>query len=180
MRNGSVEATVILVVILMLALAVLLLIACAKILRKSGQNGWKILIPIYGMYCLYKAAKAEIVFWISLASSILIYIVTLIISAILRSSMNALSYLGTMSTINTLSNVILSISLFVLQCIFARKLAGAFGRGTGFTIGLILLNPIFMMILGFGSARYQYNGQTTVSSYDSSQDSQETNEWSGW
>jgi hypothetical protein len=33
-------------------------------------------------------------------------------------------------------------------------LARSFGRGTGFGIGLILLSPIFIPILGFGSSRY--------------------------
>ncbi len=35
------------------------------------------------------------------------------------------------------------------------KLARAFGKGTGFGIGLILLAPIFLIILAFGDARYQ-------------------------
>ena len=35
------------------------------------------------------------------------------------------------------------------------KLAPAFGKDTGFAIGLILLAPIFYLILGFGSAQYQ-------------------------
>lgn len=35
------------------------------------------------------------------------------------------------------------------------KLAKAFGKGGGFAAGLILLNTIFVMILGFGSAEYQ-------------------------
>jgi hypothetical protein len=30
----------------------------------------------------------------------------------------------------------------------------SFGKDSGFTIGLILLGPIFMMILGFGSSSY--------------------------
>ena len=34
-------------------------------------------------------------------------------------------------------------------------LAKAFGKGGGFAVGLILLGPIFMLILGFGSAQYQ-------------------------
>ena len=37
------------------------------------------------------------------------------------------------------------------------KLAQAFGQGVGFTIGLILLNPIFILILAFGKAEYQLN-----------------------
>lgn len=48
--------------------------------------------------------------------------------------------------------VALGISIY-----FAISLAKAFGKGTGFTVGLILLNTIFVMILAFGSAEYQLN-----------------------
>lgn len=34
------------------------------------------------------------------------------------------------------------------------KLAKAFGQGGAFAIGLIFLNPIFMLILGFGDSEY--------------------------
>ncbi len=34
------------------------------------------------------------------------------------------------------------------------KLAKAFGKGTGFGFGLLFLNTIFTLILGFGDARY--------------------------
>ena len=37
------------------------------------------------------------------------------------------------------------------------NLAKAFGKGAGFTVGLILLNTIFIMILAFGSSEYQLN-----------------------
>ena len=43
----------------------------------------------------------------------------------------------------------------VAWCILASGLSKAFGRGTGTTLGLIFLGPIFVMILGFGSAEYQ-------------------------
>jgi hypothetical protein len=33
-------------------------------------------------------------------------------------------------------------------------LSKSFGKGVGFTIGLIFLSFIFVLILGFGSARY--------------------------
>ena len=35
------------------------------------------------------------------------------------------------------------------------KLAHAYGRSTGFGVGLFLLPPIFLCILGFGDARYE-------------------------
>ena len=41
-------------------------------------------------------------------------------------------------------------------CLYA-KLAKAFGKSSGFAVGLILLNTIFVLILGFGSAEYQLN-----------------------
>ncbi len=34
-------------------------------------------------------------------------------------------------------------------------LSKSFGKGEGFTVGLILLTPIFILILGFGDAQYQ-------------------------
>lgn len=37
------------------------------------------------------------------------------------------------------------------------NLAKAFGKGSGFMVGLILLNTIFMMILAFGESEYQLN-----------------------
>ena len=39
--------------------------------------------------------------------------------------------------------------------LLAGGLAKQFGQGTGFAVGLFFLTPIFMMILGFGSAQYQ-------------------------
>ena len=44
-------------------------------------------------------------------------------------------------------NVVIAIMLYV-------NLAKAFGKSTGFAIGLICLNFIFTLILGFGSAEY--------------------------
>ena len=42
----------------------------------------------------------------------------------------------------------------VVMLIVYNDLSKSFGKGIGFTIGLILLSPIFFLILGFGSDRY--------------------------
>jgi hypothetical protein len=42
----------------------------------------------------------------------------------------------------------------VITIIVMLDVAKAFKKGVGFGIGLILLNPLFMMILGYGSAEY--------------------------
>ena len=43
----------------------------------------------------------------------------------------------------------------VLSVFYCVNLAKSFGKGLGFTIGLIFLEPIFVMMIAFGSARYQ-------------------------
>lgn len=48
--------------------------------------------------------------------------------------------------------VISSLAMYVIMCCDLSK---QFGKGGGFTAGLILLFPIFLMILAFGSAQYQ-------------------------
>jgi hypothetical protein len=44
---------------------------------------------------------------------------------------------------------------FVIAILLAIDVAKAFGKGTGFGIGLALLGIIFYPILGFGDAQYQ-------------------------
>lgn len=42
----------------------------------------------------------------------------------------------------------------VLQIIVCVNIAKAYGKGTGYALGLIFLNTIFTLILGFGDAKY--------------------------
>jgi hypothetical protein len=49
---------------------------------------------------------------------------------------------------------------FVIWIIVALDLAKSYGKGTGFAIGLIFLSFIFILILGFGDARYVGPGGT--------------------
>jgi hypothetical protein len=43
---------------------------------------------------------------------------------------------------------------FIVWIIVANDVSKSFGKGVGFTIGLVFLSPIFILILGFGDARY--------------------------
>ncbi len=42
--------------------------------------------------------------------------------------------------------------IFLIICYY--KLCKAFGKGTGFFIGMLFFSPIFICILGFGDAEY--------------------------
>lgn len=44
---------------------------------------------------------------------------------------------------------------FIFFIIVMLDMAKSFGKGVGFAVGLILLNAIFILILGFGDAEYQ-------------------------
>lgn len=49
-------------------------------------------------------------------------------------------------------NYVSALVMFIIQCLdYAKR----FGKNGGFVAGLILLNPIFLLILAFGSAQYQ-------------------------
>jgi hypothetical protein len=49
--------------------------------------------------------------------------------------------------ISPLVNIVMAFIIYI-------DLAKSFGKSAGFGIGLVLLSPIFLAILGFGSARY--------------------------
>ena len=48
-------------------------------------------------------------------------------------------------------------AMFVFYIISEYRLCKAFGHGGGWTVGLIFLNFIFIMMLGFGKSKYQGN-----------------------
>lgn len=50
--------------------------------------------------------------------------------------------------------LLIPIANVVLLIVAYLRLAKVFGKGTGFGVGLILLNVVFMPILAFGNAKY--------------------------
>ena len=131
---GGILATV---AIVALAFYVLVVIALWKIFTKAGEAGWKSLIPIYNTYVLCKIIGIK--FWTYV---IIIPVVLGIVSGIVFSDNTQAS-----SLITSLYTLFLSIYMSI-------NLAKAFGKGTGFIVGLVLLPNIFQLILGFGSAEY--------------------------
>lgn len=126
--------------VIALIIAVLLIIAWWKIFTKAGEKGWKSIIPIYNVYIYCKIIGISFWKWFV--------------------AMFALSFVGGLvSTSVPVLATILAVANFVVTLIFyillARNTAKAFGKGTGFAVGLFFLPNIFELILGFGSAEYQ-------------------------
>lgn len=129
-------------VVIALAWWILQIVANWKIFTKAGEAGWKSIIPVYSDYVSYKIAWQTSYFWIT-------FILGLVASCV--------SGLATPDGNNTMILAIVSLLRIIagiISIMYSVKLAKAFGKGTGFAIGLIFLSPIFMLILGLGDSTY--------------------------
>ena len=54
--------------------------------------------------------------------------------------------------------VVGAIVSLVMAVMICNGLSQNFGKSTGFTVGLVLLSPIFLLILAFGSTQYMEQG----------------------
>ena len=131
------EISTISAVIASLIFYIVLVIANWKIFTKAGEAGWKSIIPIYNGYILYKISWKTSVFWIT--------VVLALIGGILN---------GIGNPVTSVIGVILNIVVIVIGIMQSYKLSKAFGHAVGFTVGLVLLPPIFTLILGVGSSEY--------------------------
>lgn len=118
------------------------MIANWKIFSKAGERGWKSLIPFYNVYTEYK------LMWNPQIACA--YIGLGVLADIL------LEYTGT-NPLMLLGGLVCTIAYLVIDFKEKQYVSKAFGHGTGFGVGLFFLQPIFSMILGFGSDKYQGN-----------------------
>jgi len=131
--------------VLMFALVfyILTVIATWKIFKKAGIEGWKSLIPIYNAYLLYKIAGVN--FWIY---GLLMPFISSFILELAKPLENN-------GGIQALLNLVGIAVIIVAEWKFVKGLANAFGKGTGYALGLLLLPNIFLLVLGFGSDKFQ-------------------------
>ena len=121
---------------------ILQIIADWKIFTKAGEAGWKSIIPVYNYYTEYNLC------WKGTYG--LIYAVAYYICNLITSGDSVPNW-------QFILLVIFGIITIVLHFMESKKLAKAFGKGTGFGVFLFLLGPIARLVLGFGSAQYQGN-----------------------
>lgn len=134
---------------------IITVIATWRIFKKAGEPGWKSLIPIYNYYIMFKIVGMKGWFWAELILSI--------IASIIFATQNFNPY-GTAAEVvdfNYAANPLIIITLLVLfvftlvmGIVNSIRTSHAFNHGGGFAVGLFFLQPIFWLILGFGSSKY--------------------------
>ena len=128
--------------VIIVAWIILQIIADWKIFTKAGEPGWKSIIPVYNYYIEYNLC------WKGAYG--LIFAVAYYIFNLITSGDNVPNW-------QFILMIIIGIIMMVLHFMESKKLAKAFGKGTGFGVFLFLLGPIARLVLGFGSAQYQGN-----------------------
>lgn len=140
--------------ILGLAFYILFVIAGWKMFEKAGEKGWKVLIPLYNAYILFKIVGMKNWFWALFAVSLVASVALSIIAPQGAYAPNAIN-LSTSAGIPALILIIAAcIFDLCISIMYAVRTSKAFGHGAWFAVGLFFLSDIFMLILGFGKSKY--------------------------
>ena len=137
--------------VLALGLYLLYTIAWCKLFKKAGLPWERVFVPFYGMYWQYKVVRCQVIFWFTMVSLVLFYGGAFAVT--IASAAGAAS--DTLLVVFGLLALIWMIAMLVMYCIYCSRMARAYGKGTGFTLGLIFLFAIFFPILAYGNAKYQ-------------------------
>ena len=124
---------------------ILIIIGGWKVLTKAGEKGWKILIPIYNVYILFKIVGMKKWFWATFVGSICVSIINGILGTVDGDGA------AIVASILSLCFGLFSLFVDIYWCV---RLSKAFHHGLGYAIGLIFLQNIFILILGFGKSKY--------------------------
>lgn len=148
MNELIIAYALVIVVILAISAVIWIIIKISQwiIFQKAGYAGWKSLIPIYDTFVLLHIIQRP-QWWgfLLIGTSILQLLIT----------SNSNPEQAESLIMQFLSGTITLIAFFY-SVRMTHGLSKAFGRGVGFTFGLLFLPVIFYPMLALGSARYQY------------------------
>lgn len=123
-----------------IATGVLSIIAMWRLFAKAGDEGWKAIIPFYNFYTQLKLTWKTSIFWIILVCILVGPVLGVIL---IITEEEALVVLGVLAIIGGM------IAAIVLSIISYVKLGKAYGKSSGFCVGLVFLSLIFQCIMAF-------------------------------
>lgn len=133
---AAIMAVIGIILVFALVIYVLQVIGMWKVFKKSGEEGWKAIIPIYNQYTMCKITGVNP--W---------WVLIVVVASGLTGALGESDLASVVSLLSSIISIYFSVLLYV-------SLARAFGKSDGFAVGLILLNPIFLLILGCGSSQF--------------------------
>ena len=146
---GAIIATLgIFAIVFGIAWYILQVIAYWKIFTKAGKPGWHSIIPILNEWDRTDLSWSSTWAWVMIACVLLGSVLSSLGTTVNADGGTVVTFVGTLGSVMSLAGAVIAL-------ISEYKLAKAFGKGFGFFLGLVFLNPIFKMILGFGDAQYQ-------------------------
>lgn len=153
-QNLSIAAT-----LAQFALLLFTIVVMWRVFTKAGEGGWKIFIPIYNQYMVFKIAGAKKRFWLCLLLEL-----TVVVAAALALKDILYDYsvgLGGFIMTNWIAGCILTagicLALTMLITVSVNfSMAHAFGLPGIFGLGLLLLPTLFYTIIAFnGNIRHR-------------------------
>lgn len=163
LHNGDNIETGILIInlissLISLATTALVYVSRWFIFKKLGLQGWEGIVPYYSDYKLYKTVWKTKPFWALVISSG-VYIITITASLLLFfviyivNPYESAAYFLAFAVVFLLLTISLVTIAIVISIKMNLRLARAFGKGTGFALGLAFLSVIFYPILAFGNSQ---------------------------
>lgn len=128
-----------------------------NLFRKMGIDSNKGLIPIYRMFILYQNLGLSLVyFWGPIVSFFTFFVsCSYLLIEIFKDSASSSNGVAAMSTIIMLISMGVFLILSLIGSIKkAQKLTKAFAKTSGYTVGLVILENIFMLILALSSDKF--------------------------
>ncbi|MDO4849782.1 MAG: DUF5684 domain-containing protein [Coriobacteriia bacterium] len=138
--EGSPVTTLVAAFVILVVCIVLVVVAIAgtwKTVSKLGGRGWSQIIPVYSAWERSSAAGCERA--LCVAYTVLAG-VAFVSSVVSNESLQSIAGLC-------------DLAYLIIGVMVAYKIARRFGKGKGFTVGLVILPFIFYGILGLGSAQ---------------------------
>lgn len=126
-----------------ITIAVISYIGMWKCFEKTGEKGWKAIIPFYNYMILYKISGMN-PYWAILNLSTWIFN---LMEKFAQFSVNTYLIFSAIIFGLTIFELVITILLIINFC-------HSFNKGGGYIAGMFFLAPIFYMIIGFGDAQY--------------------------
>lgn len=122
--------------------AIMMIVGTWFLLEKMGEKGWKSFIPVYRGYLIFKHVWNTEAFAANIITGILTGI------ALETAHIGVKTFSPAFIAVLSIVGLGFLIASLVIQIKLFSRLAKAFGHGKGYTFGLVVFEPLFILMLG--------------------------------